>query len=226
MGLRADTGEIWNLINYLYDFRDGVCDELNNDVTVSKTMRDRLAVLCNSKEARKLTEDIEEQEKLLVTKRNKFSSSCMKMIQKLHEFLLYLESIGIEGTSMGQSSGDRDEKGTDPGDDVKAGRIIVFRGIEFRVIDSFEVTEENLERMDNGHAPVGKDGLYINLHHSLQTEDGPIWELSQTKHKKWHRALHINPSSMPSGINRSAFSMLRRDYWKRKAAMIRRLRGG
>lgn len=225
MGLRSDPGEIWNLITYLYNFRDDVCDELTSDLTVSKSMREKLLDLCNSKDAVKIAEDIEEQEKLLVAKRKKFSKSCIKMIRKLHEFLLYIESIGTERTSMEHCSGNGSTKGTDAGG-MNEGDTVIFRGIEFKGIDSFEVTEENLGRMDNGHAPVGKDGLYINLHHSLQTEDGPIWELSQTKHKKWHRALHINPSTMPSGINRSAFSMLRKDYWRNRADRIRRFRGG
>lgn len=225
MGLRADTGEIWDLINYIYNFRDDVCDELENDLNDSKLMREKLADSCNSKEAKKLVQDIEDQEKLLLTKRNKFSSSCLRMIKKLHKFLQYLESVGTESTSAGRRSGIRDAGGTDADSGGDGNGVIAFRGIEFREMDSFEVTEENLARMGSGSPPVGRDGLYVNLHHSLQTEDGPIWEITQTKHKKWHRAIHINPSSMPSGINRSAFSMLRKDYWKYRAAIIRRKLG-
>ena len=226
MGLRADAGEIWDLINFIYNFRDDVCGELKNDLEDSKVQRERLLDLCNSKEAVKLAENIEDQEKLLLVKKNKFRSSCRRMTTKLHKFLLYLESVGTESVSSGQSSGNGSREVTDSGGSQCNSRVTNFRGIEFRNMDSFEITEDNMVRMDGGHSPVGKDGLYVELHHSLQTEDGPIWEVAQTKHTKWHRAIHINPSSMPSGINRSAFAMLREDYWKYRAAIIRRGLGG
>jgi hypothetical protein len=71
----------------------------------------------------------------------------------------------------------------------------------------------NVERMSRGLAPLGPDGKSINLHHMLQTADGPIAELTQTFHKTNHKVIHINPSSIPSGIDRREFDAWRARYW-------------
>ena len=78
----------------------------------------------------------------------------------------------------------------------------------------------NLERMQKGLAPVGPDGpdgpdgKSINLHHSLQSNDSALVEISQTFHQQNTKTIHINPSSTPSGIDRKAFNAFKRDYWK------------
>jgi filamentous hemagglutinin len=66
----------------------------------------------------------------------------------------------------------------------------------------------NLQRMQEGLAPIGPDGRPINLHHMLQTQSGPIAEVTATMHQQYSRILHINPNTIPSGINRSAFECL------------------
>ncbi|MGP3591078.1 hemagglutinin repeat-containing protein [Vagococcus sp. WN89Y] len=75
----------------------------------------------------------------------------------------------------------------------------------------------NLELMQLGRAPVGKDGKPVNLHHMLQKQDGPIAEVTQSFHKDNHTVIHINDNSIPSGINRSEFNKWRSDYWKQRA---------
>lgn len=75
----------------------------------------------------------------------------------------------------------------------------------------------NLQRMQEGLAPIGPDGWAINLHHMLQTQSGPIAEVTATMHQQYSRILHINPSSIPSGISRGAFDAWRSDYWMWRA---------
>jgi filamentous hemagglutinin len=76
----------------------------------------------------------------------------------------------------------------------------------------------NLELMQAGRAPIGPDGLPLNLHHMLQTQDGPIAELTQTFHQQNYSTVHINAgSNIPSGINRSAFNAWRSRYWMNRA---------
>ncbi|WP_204575031.1 HNH/ENDO VII family nuclease, partial [Cronobacter sakazakii] len=75
----------------------------------------------------------------------------------------------------------------------------------------------NVERMATGRAPVGYDGNAVNLHHMLQTQDGPIAEMSQTFHKTNHGIIHINPNTIPSGINRAEFDAWRKQYWINRA---------
>ncbi|MFG6654203.1 hemagglutinin repeat-containing protein [Scandinavium sp. M-37] len=75
----------------------------------------------------------------------------------------------------------------------------------------------NLELMQGGRAPIGTDGKPVNLHHMLQSQDGPIAEVTQGFHKDNHSIIHINDNSIPSGINRSEFNKWRSDYWKQRA---------
>jgi RHS repeat-associated protein len=71
----------------------------------------------------------------------------------------------------------------------------------------------NLERMQGGKAPIGPDGKPINLHHLTQTGDSSLAEVSQTFHQQNKRTLHINPPSIPSGIDRQEFAAFRVVYW-------------
>lgn len=80
----------------------------------------------------------------------------------------------------------------------------------------------NLQRMEAGIAPLGKDGQAVELHHMLQSEKiGGVIELTGSMHRKNHKALHINTNDIPSGIIRSNFNILRSAYWKRRAEFIK-----
>lgn len=79
------------------------------------------------------------------------------------------------------------------------------------------VTGTNVERMASGRAPIGYDGKSVNLHHLLQTPDGPIVEVSKTFHNKYYSTIHMNTGQSPSIINRDAFDQWRSDYWKNRA---------
>ena len=48
----------------------------------------------------------------------------------------------------------------------------------------------NLKRMKQGLAPMGPDGKPMNLHHMLQTQDGPIVEVAQSMHFGNYNQLH------------------------------------
>ncbi|WKE65259.1 HNH/ENDO VII family nuclease [Gallaecimonas kandeliae] len=53
----------------------------------------------------------------------------------------------------------------------------------------------------------------------LQTQDGPIAEVTQSFHQKNNKVIHINHgSNIPSGINRSEFDGWKKAYWKARAA--------
>ncbi|WP_116818166.1 DUF6861 domain-containing protein [Pseudomonas syringae] len=75
----------------------------------------------------------------------------------------------------------------------------------------------NLERMASGRAPIGIDGESINLHHMIQTQNGGIAELTQTFHQKYSSTIHINPNTIPSGIDRPLFNQWKTDYWRYRA---------
>lgn len=75
----------------------------------------------------------------------------------------------------------------------------------------------NIERMQKGLAPIGPDGKSMNLHHTTQTQNGALAEMTQTFHKDNHKIIHVNPSSIPSGIDRIEFDKWRAAYWKIRA---------
>lgn len=85
-------------------------------------------------------------------------------------------------------------------------------------VDADGVT--SLTRMLNGRPPVGPDGGPVILHHGLQTQSGPIFEIAQTTHRTFQRMIHINPNTIPTGINRAAFDSWREAYWKMRGSTI------
>jgi filamentous hemagglutinin len=86
-------------------------------------------------------------------------------------------------------------------------------------VDKFGRT--NLERMREGLAPLGPDGKPMNLHHMLQTPNGPVAEVTQTFHQEYREIIHINPNTIPSGIDRKAFDRFRERYWINRAKDFR-----
>lgn len=46
--------------------------------------------------------------------------------------------------------------------------------------------------MAAGNAPIGYDGKSVQLHHLLQTQDGPIIEVSKTFHNNYYSTIHMN----------------------------------
>ncbi|MGV7963981.1 HNH/ENDO VII family nuclease, partial [Photorhabdus tasmaniensis] len=99
-------------------------------------------------------------------------------------------------------------------------------------IDDFGRT--NVQRMKKGIAPIGKDGLEINLHHVIQNEPGPMAEILSSTHSKYDRMLHmysnqwdktwVGPdgirrtyNSAPPSMNRRPFNRWKKKYWKTRA---------
>ena len=49
----------------------------------------------------------------------------------------------------------------------------------------------NIQRMEQGLAPIGTDGKSVNMHHIDQTNEGPVMEITATEHQKNYSNLHI-----------------------------------
>ncbi|HEL6826649.1 TPA: hypothetical protein U0C37_002974 [Listeria monocytogenes] len=101
---------------------------------------------------------------------------------------------------------------------------VVFKGTKVyqkdNIIDINKVDVKgrtNLQRMEKGLAPLGLDGNPINLHHMTQREISSIAEVEQSFHQINSKTIHINPNSIPTGIDRKAFNKWRSDYWKERA---------
>lgn len=83
------------------------------------------------------------------------------------------------------------------------------------------ITGSNAERMASGRAPIGVDGKSVNLHHMTQTQSGPIAEMTQSFHQTNSATIHINPNTIPSGIDRAAFDKWKVQYWQQRSADFR-----
>ena len=78
--------------------------------------------------------------------------------------------------------------------------------IDPNFINSDGLNLTNLQRMKLGKAPYGFNNEKIELHHMLQTQNGPIAEINSKFHKENYYIIHINPNTIPSGINQSIHS--------------------
>ncbi|WP_159064003.1 ricin-type beta-trefoil lectin domain protein [Streptomyces canus] len=83
----------------------------------------------------------------------------------------------------------------------------------------------NLKRMTQGLAPMGPGRTAsggvdkpMNLHHMLQTQDGPIAEVTDAMHFDNYGKLHWKSGTkIPSGIDRPEFERWKTAYWKNRA---------
>ncbi|MEG0732837.1 MAG: HNH/ENDO VII family nuclease [Vagococcus sp.] len=91
--------------------------------------------------------------------------------------------------------------------------------IDVNLIDDYGRT--NLQRMEKGLAPIGPDGKSINLHHMTQRNESSIAEVTQSFHQENSKIIHINPNSMPSGIDRNKFTSWKRKYWIDRAEKLK-----
>ena len=71
----------------------------------------------------------------------------------------------------------------------------------------------NVQRMEQGLAPIGIDGKSVNIHHIDQTNNGTLMEILATEHQLNYSNLHTNVGQYPSQINRGEFNNWRRGYW-------------
>ncbi|PTD14153.1 DUF6531 domain-containing protein [Flavobacterium columnare] len=82
----------------------------------------------------------------------------------------------------------------------------------------------NLQRASKGTAPLGNDGKSINLHHSKQNAQGPLFEVSDSMHKKYDRSNALHPYKVDGTgqhphfpVDRDAFDTDRGAYWRHRA---------
>lgn len=72
----------------------------------------------------------------------------------------------------------------------------------------------NVERMQQGLAPIGTDSKSVNIHHIDQTDTGPVMEITATEHQQNYGQLHSNTGQHSSQIDRNVFNRWRKTYWK------------
>ena len=102
------------------------------------------------------------------------------------------------------------------------GRRVHQIGIDWETKDNWGMT--NLERARVGQAPIGNDGLPINLHHLLQEEPGPMAEVLASVHRRGQEVLHglvQQGDGFRNTLNlEKQFNAFRTAYWKWRASQV------
>jgi hypothetical protein len=75
----------------------------------------------------------------------------------------------------------------------------------------------NKELMENGLAPLDKDGKPIELHHIGQKPDSPLAELTQEQHRGKGNDEVLHDKSGDSQIDRGEFQKERSAHWESRA---------
>jgi RHS repeat-associated protein len=84
----------------------------------------------------------------------------------------------------------------------------------------------NIQRMQRGRPPMGKDGEAVNLHHAIQREPGSLIEIAGTQHDKYSTVLHglteakrsfrYSKSGRATEVEK-AFNRYKYGYWQMRA---------
>ena len=80
--------------------------------------------------------------------------------------------------------------------------------------------DTNLERMEQGRAPLDAQGNPIELHHVGQKPDSPLAELTRAEHREGGNDNGLHNKLKESEIDRSDFGKERQEYWKARAGQI------
>ena len=84
----------------------------------------------------------------------------------------------------------------------------------------------NIERMEAGHAPIGKDSRSVNLHHLLQEEPGAVAEVSSRLHRRVpHKQLNPGESFRNNPALLDQFEQFRGRYWQNRGTTMRKRLG-
>ena len=100
----------------------------------------------------------------------------------------------------------------------KGYRITNFEGKKVIQNDgAYDLTPENVNRIQKGKPPIGKDGKAVELHHIRQTEDGGFIELTMKDHRGagnydfWHTT---DPKFQSVVDHGTQWNVFRKRYWK------------
>lgn len=106
---------------------------------------------------------------------------------------------------------------------LKEGEVNGKPTLERRDINYDKVDEDgktNLNRMQEGRAPLDKDGNPIELHHIGQKSDSPLAELKKEEHRGKENNTVLHDVRKESEIDRDKFAKERSDYWKARAEQV------
>ena len=94
-------------------------------------------------------------------------------------------------------------------------KCLVSPNIDMEQKDAFGRT--NKERMEQGLAPLDKNGNPMELHHIGQHNDSPLAELTQDQHRGKDNYSVLHDTKKESEIDRASFNDERANHWKARA---------
>lgn len=135
-------------------------------------------------------------EKAKIKEETDWSDEIINSIGSIQEYEIY-KNIGLEDT------------------EINGRKCLIRNDIDWNQKDQMGRT--NKERMEQGLAPIHKEGTVIELHHIGQHNDSPLAELSHKEHQSDGNYLILHDSKKESEIDRSAFDKERINHWKDRA---------
>ena len=97
----------------------------------------------------------------------------------------------------------------------RSGKLVAERNSTFFPNVKDALGRTNIQRMEKGLAPIGKDGKPVELHHLKQKDNGIIVELTSKEHKVNSKILHSYKKK--SEIKRNFFNKFKNNHWKERA---------
>jgi hypothetical protein len=92
---------------------------------------------------------------------------------------------------------------------------LIRSDIDMNQKDEFGRT--NKERMEQGLAPLDKNGKPIELHHIGQKPDSPLAELTQEEHRGHGNDSILHDKTKPTEIDRGEFQKEKEGHWETRA---------
>lgn len=102
--------------------------------------------------------------------------------------------------------------------EINGKKCLIREDIDMSQKDEFGRT--NLERIQNGNAPLTKEGQPIELHHIGQKQESPLAELTMQEHRGKGNDTILHDKQKDTEIDRNEFAKERRDHWKSRGDNI------
>jgi hypothetical protein len=101
------------------------------------------------------------------------------------------------------------------------GKPCLVRG-DINLEQKDEYGRTNRERMEQGLAPLDKNGKPLELHHIGQKPDSPLAELTQAEHRGKGNDSVLHDKNKDTEIDRVAFGAEKAEHWETRAAEAQR----
>ena len=139
---------------------------------------------------------LSDEQKELIKKETDWSDEIVDNIDSMEEYKIYKDAGLVEA-------------------EVNGKKCLINPNIDMNQKDQFG--RINKERMEQGLAPLNKDGRPIELHHIGQHSNSPLAELTQEQHRGKGNDSILHDKTKESEIDRQAFGQERSDHWKSRA---------